>query len=125
MYMNAIVIVIGLLASLLCLSALILPKRLQSLVKKITVTTRFRLIACAIRITTGISILAVAETTQFPLAFQIIGCAFILKGIVVLLMKNTDMQSLLDIVCRQNQYVVRRFGMLGLLFCGFLIYAVV
>ena len=117
--------VFGSLVCLFSLFAIIFPNKLLSAAQGITITTRLRFTASAVRILLGIVFVQVAASTRFPLTLQIVGVVLIARGVTVLLLGNTKTQSLLDWVVRQGPGLIMAGGIGGLLFGGFIVYAVV
>lgn len=123
--MTEIRTVLGSVVCLISLFAIVFPRRLLSAAKSITITTPLRLIAFVVRTLLGIIITLVAGSTHFPRTLQIIGILLIVSGVTVLLVGNARTQSLLDWFLRRGANSIRAGGIAGLLFGGFLIYAVV
>ncbi len=122
--MTEILIVLGSVICLFSLFAIVFPERLLRAVRNLTITTRLRLIAFSVRALFGIIVILVAGSTQFPTTLRIIGILLVASGVAALLLGNARIQSLVDWFLRQGPNSIRIGGIAGLLFGGFLIYAV-
>ncbi len=122
--MTEILIVLGSIICLFSLFAIVFPERLLSAVRNLTITTRLRLIAFSVRVLFGVIVILVAGSTQFPTTLRIIGILLIASGVAALLLGNARIQWLVDWFLRQGPNSIRIGGIAGLLFGGFLIYAV-
>ncbi len=123
--MTEVLTVLGSVFCLISLFAIGFPKRLLRAAESITITTPLRFLAFVIRILLGIIILLAAGSTQFPLTLKVIGILLIVSGVTLLLLGNSRIQSLLNWFLRQGPNSIRISGVVGFLFGGFLIYAVV
>ena len=123
--MTVILTVLGSVVCLISLFAIVFPGRLFRAAKSVTVTTPLRFIACGVRILFGVIMTLDAGSTRFPQTLRIIGILLIVAGVTVLLLGNARIQSLMDWFLRRGPNAIRAGGVVGLLFGGFLIYAVV
>ena len=79
--MNEMLSILGSVFCLISLFAIIYPGQLLRVAKNITITTPLRIIAFIVRILLGITIIFVADSTQFPRTLQIFGILLIFSGV--------------------------------------------
>ena len=120
-----ILLVLSCVVCLGSLFAIIFPQQLLSAAQKIPITTTIRVIGFVIRTIWGIIMILVAGSTRFPQTIYIIGILLIVAGVTALLMGNAKLKSLKDWFLLQNVTSIRIGGIAGILFGGFLIYALV
>jgi hypothetical protein len=123
--MTVILIVLGSVICLISLFAIAFPGRLHGATKSVTVTTPLRFKACGVRILFGVIMTLAAGSSRFPQTLRIIGILLIVVGVTVLLLGNARVQALMDWFLRRGPNAIRVGGIIGLLFGGFLTYAVV
>ena len=113
---------LGYVIQLLSLLVVIFPKVVLEKVSQITMTTRLRVTAFAVRVLIGSSFIGAAPSTKFPLVVSAVGVLIVVLGIATLLMSNSTLQSFRDRVFRHGPNAIRAGGVAGLLFGGFLVY---
>ncbi len=112
----------GILIALIGLFAVVRPKALLALVRRITVKTWLRVTGFVIRLLLGGLLILVAPSTAFPLVVRLIGALIIAAGVVVLLIGNEGVQRLVNRALRLSSPAVVAGGILGIVFGVLLIY---
>lgn len=121
--MSGTLIAIGILICLLGVAAVVQPRRLLELARKLTVGTSLRLLAFVVRVLLGVLLILVAPTTEFALTLRVIGALLIASGVLVLVLGNEGIQRIVDWALRQGPAAVVVGGLIGVVLGAFLIYA--
>jgi len=120
--MSELLIAFGVLIALAGIAAVLRPRGLLNLARRITVRTWLRWIAFIVRTLLGAILILVAPSTAFPLVLEVVGVLLIVSGIVVLMIGNEAVQRLLNFGLSLGPPAVAAGGFVGILFGAFLIY---
>lgn len=117
-----VVLLMGALVALLSSWGMAFPARLMRVVRGIMDESWGMVLAVVLRIVLGVSLVLAAPTTQFPVAFKLLGCLALIAAVSIPVMGRERLVSVLDWFYRLPTAVTRLWLMLGVLFGGFLLY---
>lgn len=103
---------------------LIKPTAIFSLLAKYENSTWLRLFAVVVRIILGVVLIAGASESKFPVVLQVLGWLSILAALMLAMIGGVRFQKLIKWTLELAPAFKSLAGLLGILFGGFLIYAV-
>lgn len=121
--LQAAVIGIGAIISLICLTGVILPARLLQVVRAAWQYRAALFVAVMVRLTVGALLVLAAPHSRFPLAFGILGWLAIVAALLIPIAGRKRIGQLLDWWLRRTPRGIRLWSLAGLVFGCFLVYA--
>lgn len=122
--MNYLIFLFGTLIVLSSVVLLIKPAAIFSLFAKHANSIWLRLFAVAVRIVLGVALIAGASESKFPVVLQVLGWLSILAAVMLTVIGKVRFQNLIKWALELAPPFKSLAGLLGILFGGFLIYAV-
>lgn len=120
--LQAAVIGIGAIISLICLTGIMMPAQLLHAVKAAWAYRAALLVAVSVRLATGVLLVLAAPHSRFPLTFRILGWFVIVAALLLPLVGRERIGRLLDGWSRRSAAVIRLWALAGLAFGCFLVY---
>jgi len=122
--MNIIVLIFGFLILVLSASILVKPAVLFDLMGRYSQSAMLQVLAVVVRLILGIALIFAAPESRFPTVILVLGWLIIAVAVAFSLMGRTRFRVLVDWALRLANRFGRLSGLLGVLFGGFIIYAV-
>jgi hypothetical protein len=120
--LQAAIMGIGAIVSLVCLTGVMLPAQLLHAVKAAWQYPAAMYVAVMVRLTVGVLLLMTAPHGRFPLAFQVLGWIAIVAGLLLPVVGRGRIDRLLDWWSRRSAPAIRLWSLAGLAFGCFLVY---
>ena len=120
--LQAAVMGIGAIISLICLAGVMLPVQLLHAVKAAWQYRAALFVAVMVRITIGVLLVLAAPYSRFPLAFGILGWLAIVAALLIPVVGRDRIGRLLDWWSRRSHLCIRLWSLAGLAFGCFLVY---
>ena len=121
--MSAVLVSFGIAIVAIGIGAIVRPRQLLRLARKVEVGIWLRLLAFMIRVGIGTLLILVAPATVTPLLVRIVGGLLIASGVAVLVLGDAGVQRLINWFLRFGPAAVVVGGIVGILFGVLLIYA--
>lgn len=121
--LQAAIIGIGAIISLICLTGVMLPAQLLHAVKAAWQYRAALFVAVMVRLGIGALLLLAAPHSRFPLAFEILGWLAVLAAVLIAVAGRARIGRLLDWWFRRSRTGIRLWSLAGLAFGCFLVYA--
>jgi len=121
--LQAAVMGIGAIISLICLTGVILPAQLLHAVKAAWQYHAALFVAVMVRFTIGVLLVMAAPHSRFPLAFGMLGWLAIVAALLIPFVGRDRIGRLLDWWSRRSSLGIRLWSLAGLAFGCFLVYA--
>ena len=122
--MTQIVLIFGFLILILSVSLLIKPAALFGFIERYSQSISLQVLAVVVRLIFGAALVLVAPETKYPSVMLVLGWLMIAVAVAFSLIGRTRFRALIDWALQLAPYG-RLSGLLGVLFSGFIIYAVV
>lgn len=123
--LQAAVIGIGTIISIICLTGVILPAQLLHALRAAWQYPAALLVAVMVRLAIGVLLILAASRSRFPLTFEILGWFAIVAALLIPLVGRNRIGQLLDWWSRRSRLGIRLWSLAGLAFGCFLVYAAV
>jgi hypothetical protein len=120
--LQAAIIGIGAIISLVCLTGVMLPAQLLHAVKAAWQYPAAMYVAVMVRLTLGVLLLLAAPHSRFPLAFQVLGWIAIMAALLLPVVGHARIDRLLDWWSGRSTPEIRLWSLAGLAFGCFLVY---
>ena len=120
--LQAAVIGIGVIISLVCLTGVMLPAQLLHAVKAAWQYRAALFVAVMVRFLVGVLLVMAAPHSHFPLAFEILGWLAIVAALLIPVVGRERIGRLLDWWSRRSLPGIRLWSLAGLAFGCFLVY---
>ncbi len=121
--LQAAVIGIGTIISLICLTGVILPAQLLQAVRAAWQYRAALFVAVMVRLTIGALLVLAAPHSRYPLTFEILGWLAIVAALLIPFVGRSRIGRLLDWWSRRSAAGIRLWSLAGLAFGCFLVYA--
>jgi len=121
--LQAAVIGIGTIISLICLTGVMLPAQLLHAAKAAWQYRAALFVAVMVRLAIGVLLVLAAPHSRFPLAFEILGWLAIVAALLIPVFGRARIGRLLDWWSMRSATGVRLWSLAGLAFGCFLVYA--
>jgi hypothetical protein len=122
--LQAAVMGIGAIISLICLAGVMLPAQSLHAVKAAWQYRAALLVAVVVRFTVGVLLVLAAPHSRFPLAFEMLGWLAIVAALLIPFVGRDRIARLLDWWSRRSLPGIRLWLLAGLAFGCFLVYGV-
>jgi hypothetical protein len=123
--LQAAVIGIGTIISIICLTGVILPAQLLYALRAAWQYPAALFVAVMVRLAIGVLLILAASRSRFPLTFEILGWFAIVAALLIPLVGRNRIGQLLDWWSRRSHLGIRLWSLAGLAFGCFLVYAAV
>jgi hypothetical protein len=120
--LQAAIMGIGAIISLVCLTGVMLPAQLLHAVKASWQYPGAIYVAVLVRLAIGVLLVLAAPHSRFPLAFEILGWIAIVAALLVPVVGRERIGRLLDWWSRRSTPGIRLWSLAGLAFGCFLVY---
>jgi glucan phosphoethanolaminetransferase (alkaline phosphatase superfamily) len=120
--LQAAILGIGAIISIICLTGVMLPAQLLHAVQAAWQYPAAMYVAVMVRLTIGVLLVLAASHSRFPLAFEILGWLAILAALLVPVAGRARIDRLLDWWSRRSTLCIRLWSLAGLAFGCFLVY---
>jgi hypothetical protein len=120
--LQAAVMGIGAIISLICLTGILLPAQLLHAVNAAWQYRAALFVAIMVRFTIGVLLVLAAPHSRFPLAFEILGWLAIVAALLLPFVGRDRIGRLLDWWSRCSPQGIRLWSLAGLAFGCFLVY---
>ena len=120
--LQAAVIGIGAIISLVCLTGVMLPAQLLRAVRAAWQYRAALFVAVMVRFLVGVLLVMAAPHSRFPLAFEILGWLAIAAALLIPVIGRERIGRLLDWWSRRSHSGIRLWSLAGLAFGCFLVY---
>ena len=121
----AIVIGFAIVIGVMCIYGLIFPEKLIKKVDAIWQGKSGMPIAIVVRLILGLHLIAIAPFSKFPLAIKILGYIAIIAAIAIPVIGKERIDKLLKWFEQSGETLIRAWLLAGIVFAGFLLYAVI
>jgi len=121
----AIILLFAVLIGLACIYGLIFPQKLTQKVNTFWQKKSGMYIAIAVRLVLGLHLIAIAPFSKFPLVIKLLGYFAIIAAISIPIIGHEKIDKLLKWVEQSGNTIIRLWLVIGLVFAGFLYYAVI
>lgn len=121
--LQAAVIGIGTIISLICLTGIILPAQLLHAVRAAWQYHAALFVAIMVRLTVGALLVLAAPQSRYPLALETLGWLAIVAALLIPAVGRKRIGQLLNWWCLRSALGVRMWSLAGLAFGCFLVYA--
>jgi hypothetical protein len=121
--LQAAVIGIGTIISLICLTGIILPAQLLHAVRAAWQYHAALFVAIMVRLTIGALLVLAAPQSRYPLALEILGWLAIVAALLIPVVGRKRIGQLLNWWCLRSTLGIRLWSLAGLAFGCFLVYA--
>ena len=115
----------GVLIAVLSLWGIAEPRRLMSMVSGAVDQSWGLVLAVGVRLLLGAALILSAPVARFPLTFTVIGWVSVVAAIALMFMGRELIRQILGFFSGRSDTFVRLWVVLGVLFGGFLIYALI
>jgi len=120
--LQAAIMGIGAIISLICLTGIMLPAQLLHAVRAAWRYPAAMYVAVMVRLTVGALLLLAAPHCRFPLAFQVLGWIAIMAALLLPVVGRGRIDRLLDWWSGRSTLGIRLWSLAGLAFGCFLVY---
>jgi hypothetical protein len=120
--LQAAVIGIGAIISLVCLTGVMLPAQLLHAVRAAWQYRAALFVAVMVRFLVGVLLVMAAPHSRFPLVFEILGWLALVAALLILAIGRERIGRLLDWWSRRSRPAIRLWSLAGLAFGCILVY---
>jgi len=120
--LQAAILGIGTIISLVCLTGVMLPAQLLHAIRAAWQYPAAMYVAVMVRLTLGVLLLLAAPHSRFPLSFQVLGWITIMAALLLPVVGHARIDRLLDWWSGRSTTGIRLWSLAGLAFGCFLVY---